>query len=216
MSSQHIRPLLSAYVDGKSTPAERRQVEDHLVRCAECAAVLAEYRAIGSNVRACRARCRLRRCTAMSGRPSRPTGGAAPGREPGRAIALGGRRGDGSRGGRDRADRSGLKPQTVAGVQMTRPANGQTNVGINSPVILHFDPAVTDYAKDQVRVSTNVDARTVYSTLAGCGDRPGAGTDLSARPDAGAGHAAPGLAEPDGDHDQCASGRSMRRTGIQW
>ena len=50
------------------------------------------------------------------------------------------------------------KPQTVAGVQMTRPANGQTNVGINSPVILHFDPAVTDYAKDQVRVSTNVDA----------------------------------------------------------
>ena len=52
MSSQHVRPLLSDYIDGEATPAERRQVEEHLVRCADCAAVLAEYRAIGSSVRA--------------------------------------------------------------------------------------------------------------------------------------------------------------------
>src|SRR5262249_55292527 len=48
---RHIRPLLSAYVDGEVTPAERAQVESHLASCAECARVLAEYRALGSNIR---------------------------------------------------------------------------------------------------------------------------------------------------------------------
>src|SRR3712207_4969855 len=51
MSSQHIRPLLSAYLDNEVTPAERRTVEAHLVQCAECAAVLAEYRRMGSGIR---------------------------------------------------------------------------------------------------------------------------------------------------------------------
>jgi anti-sigma factor RsiW len=42
MSSPHVRPLLSAYLDGEVTPAERAQVERHLAGCVECARVLAE------------------------------------------------------------------------------------------------------------------------------------------------------------------------------
>ncbi|HET7076077.1 MAG TPA: zf-HC2 domain-containing protein [Chloroflexia bacterium] len=51
MSSPHVRPLLSAYLDGEVTPAERAQVERHLAGCVECARVLAEYRQIGGNIR---------------------------------------------------------------------------------------------------------------------------------------------------------------------
>src|SRR5690349_10782526 len=51
MSSPHVRPLLSAYLDGETTPAERAQVERHLAACVECARVLAEYRQIGGNIR---------------------------------------------------------------------------------------------------------------------------------------------------------------------
>src|SRR4051812_47754006 len=51
MSSRHVRPLLSAYLDGEATPEERRQVERHLAGCPDCARVLAEYRDLGSNIR---------------------------------------------------------------------------------------------------------------------------------------------------------------------
>ena len=51
MSSPHVRPMLSAYLDGEVTPAERAQVERHLAGCVECARVLAEYRQIGGNIR---------------------------------------------------------------------------------------------------------------------------------------------------------------------
>ncbi len=52
MNCGEIRPLLSAYLDGEATPEERRTVERHLATCEGCRQVLAEYRAIGSDLRA--------------------------------------------------------------------------------------------------------------------------------------------------------------------
>lgn len=52
MNCGEIRPLISAFLDGEATPEERRTVERHLATCEECRHVLAEYRAIGSDLRA--------------------------------------------------------------------------------------------------------------------------------------------------------------------
>ncbi|HEY0071765.1 MAG TPA: zf-HC2 domain-containing protein [Chloroflexia bacterium] len=52
MNCGEIRPLISAYLDGEVTPEERKTVERHLATCEECRQVLAEYRAIGSDLRA--------------------------------------------------------------------------------------------------------------------------------------------------------------------
>ncbi len=52
MNCTEIRPLLSSYIDGETTPEERVRVEHHLSRCEDCHQALAEYRAIGSNIHA--------------------------------------------------------------------------------------------------------------------------------------------------------------------
>src|SRR5437588_10753711 len=52
MNCTEIRPLLSAYYDGEATPDERAQIERHLATCPDCRHVLAEYRVIGSDIRA--------------------------------------------------------------------------------------------------------------------------------------------------------------------
>lgn len=51
MNCTEIRPLLSSYIDGEATPEERVRVERHLLRCQDCHQALAEYRAIGSDIR---------------------------------------------------------------------------------------------------------------------------------------------------------------------
>ena len=52
MNCTEVRPLLSSYIDGEATPEERVRVEHHISRCEDCHQALAEYRAIGSNIRA--------------------------------------------------------------------------------------------------------------------------------------------------------------------
>src|SRR5438309_761039 len=47
-----IRPLISENYDGEATPEEYSRVESHLAECDDCRHVLAEYRAIGSGMRA--------------------------------------------------------------------------------------------------------------------------------------------------------------------
>lgn len=47
-----IRPLLSYYQDNEAEPHERALVESHLATCDECRHTLAEYRAIGTDLRA--------------------------------------------------------------------------------------------------------------------------------------------------------------------
>src|SRR5690348_15288414 len=44
------RPLLSKYVDGEATPAERAQVEAHIGGCAACSRLLVDYRVLRSRV----------------------------------------------------------------------------------------------------------------------------------------------------------------------
>lgn len=51
MNCTEIRPLISAYYDGEATPEERALVQQHLPRCEDCRKALAEYRAIGSDLR---------------------------------------------------------------------------------------------------------------------------------------------------------------------
>jgi hypothetical protein len=51
MNCTNIRPLLSAFLDGETTPQERRLVEQHLAGCDSCAAVLQQYRQIGTSIR---------------------------------------------------------------------------------------------------------------------------------------------------------------------
>ncbi|HKP54896.1 MAG TPA: zf-HC2 domain-containing protein [Chloroflexia bacterium] len=51
MNCSNIRPLLSAYYDGDVSTEERNQVESHLASCHDCRHVLAEFRAIGSDIR---------------------------------------------------------------------------------------------------------------------------------------------------------------------
>lgn len=51
MDCKAIRPLISYYYDGEATPEERVQVEQHLAGCADCRQVLAQYRAMGSEIR---------------------------------------------------------------------------------------------------------------------------------------------------------------------
>src|SRR5687768_8746841 len=52
MDCSNIRPLISAYYDGDVTPEEHAQVERHLAGCEDCSRTLAEYRAIGGDMRA--------------------------------------------------------------------------------------------------------------------------------------------------------------------
>src|SRR5438552_1440728 len=52
MNCTDIRPLLSAYYDGDGTPEEHARVESHLAGCEDCRRALAEYRAIGGDLRA--------------------------------------------------------------------------------------------------------------------------------------------------------------------
>src|SRR5438093_6973963 len=52
MDCADVRPLLSAYHDGEAAPDERTRVERHLAGCDDCRQVLAEYRAIGGDMRA--------------------------------------------------------------------------------------------------------------------------------------------------------------------
>src|SRR5688572_1077581 len=52
MNCTEVRPLLSSYIDGEATPEERVRVEHHISRCEDCHQALAEYRAIGSDIRA--------------------------------------------------------------------------------------------------------------------------------------------------------------------
>ncbi|MHB9092415.1 MAG: anti-sigma factor family protein, partial [Chloroflexota bacterium] len=47
-----IRPLLSAYLDGRVTDEERAAVEQHLVGCAGCRSELAQLRLVVSTLRA--------------------------------------------------------------------------------------------------------------------------------------------------------------------
>lgn len=47
-SCEQIGLLLSKYIDGEASPAERQRVESHLVSCADCAARIAEYRQLAS------------------------------------------------------------------------------------------------------------------------------------------------------------------------
>lgn len=52
MNCNEVRPLLSAYYDGVVTQGEWVQVESHLASCESCRHSLAEYRAIGADLRA--------------------------------------------------------------------------------------------------------------------------------------------------------------------
>lgn len=51
MDCKAIRPLISYYYDGEATPEERVQVEQHLATCADCRQTLAQYRAMGNDIR---------------------------------------------------------------------------------------------------------------------------------------------------------------------
>ena len=44
MTCERVRPLISAYIDGDVTAAERQRVLSHVRGCPECAALLADYR----------------------------------------------------------------------------------------------------------------------------------------------------------------------------
>ena len=44
MSCEHVRDLLSAYLDNQLTAIERQNVASHLALCAECSTILADYR----------------------------------------------------------------------------------------------------------------------------------------------------------------------------
>ena len=52
MSCEHIRPLLSAYLDGELEPAQQAKVVAHLAVCPECARALDDFRTLGQEVRA--------------------------------------------------------------------------------------------------------------------------------------------------------------------
>lgn len=47
----NYREILSAYLDGEVSPAERTELLQHMAVCAECRAALEEYRAIGTRIR---------------------------------------------------------------------------------------------------------------------------------------------------------------------
>lgn len=51
MNCGEVRALISAYHDGEATPEERKRVESHLATCEDCRTTLAEYRAIGGDLR---------------------------------------------------------------------------------------------------------------------------------------------------------------------
>ncbi len=52
MNCDHVRPLLSLYLDGELDPAQRDGVAAHLTTCPECARVLEDFRALGEGIRA--------------------------------------------------------------------------------------------------------------------------------------------------------------------
>src|SRR5690348_10031626 len=164
MSSQHIRPLLSAYLDNEVTPAERRQVEEHLVHCADCAAALADYRRIGSTVRSL----------------SRPAPPPTLHRDVWTAIET--RRGQPAWGplvaGWLRFSAVGtvalaaiivawiiLGPKAAGRVDMASPADGQGNVPLNARVHLQFNPPVEEATIKSVYIrasSYQMDANDAY------------------------------------------------------
>ena len=45
-SCQDLEHLLDDFVDGETTPDERRQVDQHLAECSECRGVVGETRAL--------------------------------------------------------------------------------------------------------------------------------------------------------------------------
>jgi hypothetical protein len=49
---EHIRPLLSVYLDGELAPARQAEVAAHLDACPDCARALADFRALGQEIRA--------------------------------------------------------------------------------------------------------------------------------------------------------------------
>lgn len=51
MDCTAIRPLISYYYDGETTPEEREQVDLHLAGCLDCRRVMSQYRTIGSEIR---------------------------------------------------------------------------------------------------------------------------------------------------------------------
>jgi hypothetical protein len=52
VNCDHVRPLLSLYLDGELDPAQRDDVAAHLTICQECARVLDDFRALGQDIRA--------------------------------------------------------------------------------------------------------------------------------------------------------------------
>ena len=52
MNCDHIRPLLSLYIDGELDPAQQDDVATHLAICRECTRALDDFRALGQEVRA--------------------------------------------------------------------------------------------------------------------------------------------------------------------
>jgi hypothetical protein len=51
VNCEHIRPLLSAYLDGELDAGEQAQVAAHLAHCQACARTLDEWRALGQEIR---------------------------------------------------------------------------------------------------------------------------------------------------------------------
>ena len=52
MNCDHIRPLLSLYLDGELDPAQQDDVAAHLAVCRECTRALDDFRALGEGIRA--------------------------------------------------------------------------------------------------------------------------------------------------------------------
>ena len=174
MSSQHIRPLLSAYLDNEVTPAERRTVESHLVQCAECAAVLTEYRRLGSGIRGL-------------SRPAPPptlhrdvwTAIEARRGQPAWAPLLAGA----LRFGAVAAVAVAVLvfaivnwPGPTEPVRMASPTNGQQNVPLNATVHILFKPPVAAETRDQIQIQNDqgpMESDDVYSDWFGA-----AGTEL--------------------------------------
>src|SRR5207249_3685792 len=143
-------------LDGEVSPAERRQVEDHLATCLDCAAVLSEYRAIGRDLRGL----------------SRPLPPPTLHRDVWRAIEA--RRAQPAWGpglaGLLRVGAIGtvalaavvllliiFPPRTGYAVKMLQPRPGQTNVPVNTSVVIEFSPAVAaDTATTKIDLSQNV------------------------------------------------------------
>lgn len=143
MNSPHVRALLSAYLDGEVTPAERAQVEQHLLSCPECARILATYEQFSGQIR----------------QLSRPAPPSTLHRDVWTAIEARGRRAvwGPSLAGLLRIGavvaiaalavfaiwRFPRPPApVVAAAQLRYPQPDQTGVGLNSQIVIEFDKAL--------------------------------------------------------------------------